>query len=865
MSTRTEDQDFLAYRDQGSIEGLARVFDALAPRLLLLAAHVTPDAAQAEDLVQATFLEAMRGAERYDGVRPVAGWLSGILKHRAQDLRRRAAVRRSDPLPGELPGELSASDDPLQVLQDQELWERVAAEVDALPNPYREVLSLRLVHGLEPTAIAHTLGRNPNTVRMQLKRGLERLRQAMPTQMAGLAPWILEPVRGLESIKSVVLSQAGGAAATAATFSSTSAPAGVGWFAGALMMKAWVWVLVGTLCMVAFWTLKWFDQPISEASLEPDRRQPVAQAPAVEGESVSLLATESTEVRNELGVATATSDIEPAPQQVLTVAVRYESDDQPARDVGLYLRGLRSDALGREHRTDATGEVQFEDLTPGWYRIDLDRLIDPVPFLYEGQARLDMVIPRGLEIAGRVVTLDEQPVAGATIYRVNAGHHDVMQRLAISDDQGRFTLRDVGEDTELVARAQGWQPSGTRRVHARLDSLELQMGARGQTLRGRIVDEHGQGVAHAWLVLGVDEDARDALEGSSEVPAESQRFKAMDLEGILVRADARGHFVCDEVPAGFVLVIAREPGNSSEMVGHTHLWMPQGGEMQVVVALQPGAAVHGVVRDVRGEPVAGVQVEVEWEGSKLLGQLEDDLGPFVSDRSVLTAEDGTYRLPGLVEGDYDLRVRGGRRTLLRAETELTRAQSFRWDPVVEEITNLSVELRSEDGEPLVGWFVTLNTAQETHIDWNFLGRTTGADGHLMVLDLKPEELYRLQVFGPNDHGHYTMLAAAQREGVRGDQGTITVTLTADEQSFATVRGVCWNGQARPTGMRTLRLRSLTGAGQAIGTIEPDGSFAFRGIPAGRYRLTENDVQRILLEFEVAPGEERDLGSLTTSR
>ncbi len=861
MSTRTEDQDFLAYRDQGSIAGLARVFDTLAPRLLLLAAHVTPDASQAEDLVQSTFLEAMRSADRYDGLRPVAGWLSGILKHRALDLHRRKSVRRSEPLPVEL----TAQDDPLRDLQDQELWDRVAAEVDALPNPYREVLSLRLVHGLEPTAIAHTLGRAPSTVRMQLKRGLDRLRQAMPTQMAGLAPWILEPVRGLESIKSVVLSQAGGAAATAATFSSTSAPAGAGWFAGALMMKAWVWVLVGTLCMVAFWTLKWFDQPISKASLEPDRNQPVAQAPAEVGDSVSLLPTEATEVRNELGGGAATAESDPAPLPNLTVAVRYESDDQPARDVGLYLRGLRSDALGQEHRTDATGVVQFENLAPGWYRIDLDRLVDPVPFLYEGQARLDVVIPRGLEIAGRVVTLDEQPVAGATIYRVNEGHHDVMQCLAIRDDQGRFTLRDVGEGTELVARAQGWQPSGTRRVHARVDSLELQMGARGQTLRGRIVDEHGQGVAHAWLVLGVDEDARDALEGSTEVPSDQNAFKAMDLEGILVRADNRGRFACREVPAGFVLVIAREPGISGAGVGHTHLWMPQGGEMETVVALHTGAMVHGVVRDVTGKPVPGVQVEVEWEGSHVLGQLEDDLGPFVSDRSVMTDEDGTYRLPDLVEGDYDLRVRGGRRTLLRAETELTQAQAFRWDPVVEEITNLSVTLRSDAGEPLVGWFVTLSTAQETHIDWNFLGRTTGADGHLMVLDLKPEELYRLQVFGPNDRGHYTMLAAAQREGVRGDQGAITVMLTAEERNFATVRGVCLNGQAQPAGMRTLRLRSLTGAGQAIGAIEPDGSFAFRGIPAGRYRLTENDVQRILLEFEVAPGEERDLGSLTTSR
>ncbi len=864
MSTRTEDQDFLAYRDQGSIEGLARVFDALAPRLLLLAAHVTPDAAQAEDLVQATFLEAMRGAERYDGVRPVAGWLSGILKHRAQDLRRRAAVRRSDPLPGELPGELSASDDPLQVLQDQELWERVAAEVDALPNPYREVLSLRLVHGLEPTAIAHTLGRNPNTVRMQLKRGLERLRQAMPTQMAGLAPWILEPVRGLESIKSVVLSQAGGAAATAATFSSTSAPAGVGWFAGALMMKAWVWVLIGTLSMVAFWTLMWFDQPISEAGLEPTRSERRADLQAAQEDAPPL---SSVEVRASGSVAKETDVSEPEPNlapEGLTVAVRYESDDSPAADVGVYLRSMRSEALGQERRTDAAGFAHFEVVERGWNRIDVDRLANPVPILWEGQPNMDVTIPPGIEVVGHVVTLDEQAVPGATIYRVNERHHDVMQRLTVCDAQGRFHLRDVSQGTELLARARGWQPSETHRA-AMGFSMELQMGARGQTLRGSVVDEHGQRVPHAWLVVGVDEDARESLEGSTEVPSDQRSMKAMDLEGILVRADERGSFETHEVPAGFVLVIAREPDFDGERVGHTHFWMPLGGEWETVLAMQKGALVHGVVRDRSAKPVAGVQVEVEWEGSHVLGQLEDELGPFVSDRKVWTAEDGSYRLPGLVPGDYDLRVRGGRRTLLQLETELTRAQTFRWDPVVDEVTNLEVDLRSFDGQPLVGWFVEVRGATDVHLDWNLIDRTTHEDGRTRVLDLRPEETYRLRVFGPNDQGLYTSLAAAQRADIRGDLGSVTVTLTADEQNFATVRGRCLNAQARPGKPGPLRLLSLNEAGQALGSVQADGSFVFEGIPAGRYRLKESATGRMLLEFEVAPGEERDLGSLTTSR
>ena len=59
MTARSEDTDFLRFRDRGSSTAQARVFDRLAPRLLLLAAHLCEDASQAEDLVQTTFLQAM--------------------------------------------------------------------------------------------------------------------------------------------------------------------------------------------------------------------------------------------------------------------------------------------------------------------------------------------------------------------------------------------------------------------------------------------------------------------------------------------------------------------------------------------------------------------------------------------------------------------------------------------------------------------------------------------------------------------------------------------------------------------------------------------------------------------------------------
>ncbi len=63
MATRVE-RDFLRYRRRGDGEALARVFDTLAPQLLLLAAHVAQDRAQAKGRVQETLETGSRSTRR---------------------------------------------------------------------------------------------------------------------------------------------------------------------------------------------------------------------------------------------------------------------------------------------------------------------------------------------------------------------------------------------------------------------------------------------------------------------------------------------------------------------------------------------------------------------------------------------------------------------------------------------------------------------------------------------------------------------------------------------------------------------------------------------------------------------------------
>jgi len=51
---------FDRWRRHGDVRALEQVFDGAAPELLKLTLHLAPGASEAEDLVQATFLRALR-------------------------------------------------------------------------------------------------------------------------------------------------------------------------------------------------------------------------------------------------------------------------------------------------------------------------------------------------------------------------------------------------------------------------------------------------------------------------------------------------------------------------------------------------------------------------------------------------------------------------------------------------------------------------------------------------------------------------------------------------------------------------------------------------------------------------------------
>lgn len=123
----------------------------------------------ADDVAQEVFVRVHRaiGALRDPDAFP--GWICRLARNAAED-HARAAKRR--PSPAVLRDDRAAPAPP----SDDELRERALAALARLPVAYRETLLLRLAEGLTGPEIAARTGLTPESVRVNLCRGMALLR-----------------------------------------------------------------------------------------------------------------------------------------------------------------------------------------------------------------------------------------------------------------------------------------------------------------------------------------------------------------------------------------------------------------------------------------------------------------------------------------------------------------------------------------------------------------------------------------------------------------------------------------------------------------------------------------------------------------
>ncbi|HZN40698.1 MAG TPA: sigma-70 family RNA polymerase sigma factor [Planctomycetota bacterium] len=148
------DRLFARFAATGDVHALGEVFDATAPELVRIAAHLVGSRDQARDLVQSAFLIAIEKRQQFAAERRVLPWLCGIVANLARNQRRRdqrelATVPRA------------GAEDPVAAAEAAEFRASFAQAKDALPPVYRPVLDLYLEQGLNAGQIGEALGRRP--------------------------------------------------------------------------------------------------------------------------------------------------------------------------------------------------------------------------------------------------------------------------------------------------------------------------------------------------------------------------------------------------------------------------------------------------------------------------------------------------------------------------------------------------------------------------------------------------------------------------------------------------------------------------------------------------------------------------------
>lgn len=166
-------------------------FDALVHRChrqaYNIAYRLTGNHADAEDLMQESFLRAYRFFDRYNREMPFENWLYRIMSRVFIDeLRKRPKLKTQSldqPLHtgdgGDSEVLLEIPDfesNPAQMLLCEALDERLQRALDALPEEFRIAVILADIEGLSYEEIAETMNCSLGTVRSRLHRGRKSLR-----------------------------------------------------------------------------------------------------------------------------------------------------------------------------------------------------------------------------------------------------------------------------------------------------------------------------------------------------------------------------------------------------------------------------------------------------------------------------------------------------------------------------------------------------------------------------------------------------------------------------------------------------------------------------------------------------------------
>lgn len=812
----------LAFRTRGDVHALGDLFDRTAPRLLRLAMHLVKQSADAEDLVQQTFVLAMQKAHAFDERQPLMPWMCGILAGEARNLVRKQRRHEAGALP-----ELGAADrEPPVAAEHAELVAQLRAHVEELPVEQRQVLRLQLQHGLSPTEIAEILEVPPGTVRMRLHRGLATLRRLLPSATAALMVGLL-PSRGMAAVRDAVLGEAHALAAAALPVGGVASVT-----LGVFTMK----YLLTFGCAVVLLSLWWWMQPSPPALSGPG---------AVDGTAVARTSTVEPVARDAVGAAMPKPASEErrllaAPTGALRVRVLFDRDRQPVAGAAVQIEE-RAELGAPALRTDANGEVCFAATAPGTPRLRVGSAASRRPLIFEQlptvvpgrEVTAVLLMPAAGHVEGMVTDEHGLPLAAAEVWVGEDRNDPELQRLAaLTDVEGRFSVAFGHDETAVTVQKSGYfcraaQPT-FEEAGSSVRHFMLRRG--GGRVEGTVRTAAGSLVPGCVVSLR----AADHLDGRADDGSLRRRPPPRHAT-----AGADGRFVfADVAPGGYWLRASSVAG-----IG-TSVSVTAGVAVPVEVVLPANVLLRGTVRGADGLPVAGVRVHAEFDPGAF------DPAPLHA--AALSAVDGRYELR-LSPGSYVLFARSETAGSCRQAVQVTAQAESTCDLRLGGMPELAGVVVDEGGQPLRAWNVALRRGSQ-QVAWS----QSNAFGEFRFPALT-EVADELLVWPPmGDAGAPVLVAAIERASPRQ-----RMVVPASAMPSAQVRGRVI-GRDRKPAAATVTLKHGDRDGPSL-PCDAEGRFAFGALPPGSFLLVVEATDEATLRVPVSiavPAQELDLGTLT---
>jgi RNA polymerase sigma-70 factor (ECF subfamily) len=176
-----DDEALIAAAGAGDSQALERLVERYAPQVYRFAMRVCRNPEDAQEILQDTFLNAIRSLATFRGDSQFATWLFRIVVNSCTKTRARRAVAGAHEIALNLPEgraeepafprePVDWSQDPEAVTLSAEVHERLEAAIDQLPAGYKGVFLLRDLEGFSTADTAQILHLSPEVVKTRLHR-----------------------------------------------------------------------------------------------------------------------------------------------------------------------------------------------------------------------------------------------------------------------------------------------------------------------------------------------------------------------------------------------------------------------------------------------------------------------------------------------------------------------------------------------------------------------------------------------------------------------------------------------------------------------------------------------------------------------